>query len=122
METAYLRKRYFVVCKWQNSSEAAHHSLAVHWKSACSCFPSIFLQNGLLSAIPYLVSFILSLLAGQVADFLRYRGILGTGKVRKLMTSTGKHSILRKFVWLTYRNMQLGVVIRERSLYAEAKS
>jgi len=46
-------------------------------------------ENGLLSAMPYLVAFIISLMAGQFADFLRYRGILGTGKVRKLMTGVG---------------------------------
>ena len=40
--------------------------------------------------MPYLVAFIISLMAGQFADFLRYRGILGTGKVRKLMTGVGK--------------------------------
>ena len=40
--------------------------------------------------MPYLVAFIVALMAGQFADFLRYRGILGTGKVRKLMTGIGK--------------------------------
>ena len=48
-------------------------------------------QNGLLSALPYLVAFISALIIGQLADFLRYRGILGTGKVRKLMTSVGRY-------------------------------
>ena len=61
----------------------------------CFCFYKVCLllfctfQNGLLSALPYLVSFIVALLAGQVADFLRYRGMLSTGNVRKLMTGTG---------------------------------
>eukprot|EP00112_Aurelia_sp_Birch-Aquarium-sp1_P022983 Seg668.1 transcript_id=Seg668.1/GoldUCD/mRNA.D3Y31 product=Sialin protein_id=Seg668.1/GoldUCD/D3Y31 len=62
-----------------------------------TCLPSYFKEvlnfpiqeNGLLSALPYLVAFISALVVGQLADFLRYRGILGTGKVRKLMSSIG---------------------------------
>ncbi|XP_065062832.1 sialin-like [Rhopilema esculentum] len=62
-----------------------------------TCLPSYFKEvlnfpikeNGFLSALPYLAAFICSLIVGQFADFLRYRGILSTGKVRKLMTVSG---------------------------------
>ncbi|XP_025084620.1 sialin-like isoform X2 [Pomacea canaliculata] len=43
-------------------------------------------QNGGLSALPYLCESLVSVLAGQVADRLRERGILSTKNTRKLFT------------------------------------
>ena len=43
----------------------------------------------MLSALPYLVMWILINIGGQLADFLRYRKILSTTAVRKLFNTTG---------------------------------
>ena len=47
-------------------------------------------QNGFVSAIPFLLSYIIGVGGGQVADRLRYSNILTTGEVRKVFASGGE--------------------------------
>ena len=47
-------------------------------------------QNGFLSAIPFLLSYIIGVGGGQVADRLRYSHILTTGEVRKVFATAGE--------------------------------
>ena len=47
-------------------------------------------QNGFVSAIPFLLSYIIGVGGGQVADKLRSRNILTTGEVRKVFASGGE--------------------------------
>ena len=47
------------------------------------------LQVGLLSALPHLVMTIMVPLGGQLADFMRTKGVLSTTNVRKLMNCGG---------------------------------
>ena len=46
-------------------------------------------QNGFISAIPFLLSYIIGVSSGQVADWLRYSKILTTGQVRKVFGTGG---------------------------------
>ncbi|XP_022105784.1 sialin-like [Acanthaster planci] len=46
-------------------------------------------ESGFLAAVPYLVFWCIVLGGGQIADFLRMRGILTTTTTRKLFNSTG---------------------------------
>jgi len=62
-----------------------------------TCLPSYFKEvlnftiskNGFVSAIPFLLSYIISVGGGQVADKLRYSHILTTGEVRKVFATGG---------------------------------
>ena len=47
-------------------------------------------QNGFLSAIPFLLMYIITVGGGQVADKLRYSNILTTGEVRKVFATGGE--------------------------------
>jgi len=47
-------------------------------------------QNGFVSAIPFLLSYIIAVGGGQVADKLRYSHILTTGEVRKVFATGGE--------------------------------
>lgn len=49
-------------------------------------------QNGLLSALPYLFTWIANLLVGPVADFLLARNVLSVLLVRKLFTTLGERA------------------------------
>ena len=51
--------------------------------------PFVF-QNGFLSAIPFLLSYVIGVGGGQVADKLRYSHILTTGEVRKVFATGGE--------------------------------
>lgn len=53
----------------------------------CLCF----LQSGILSALPHLVMAIIVPIGGQIADFLRTRGILSTTVVRKVFNCGGMY-------------------------------
>ncbi|KAM6184925.1 sodium-dependent phosphate transport protein 1 [Rhynchocyon petersi] len=46
-------------------------------------------ENGLLSALPYLIAWICGILGGQMADFFSSRNILSLTNVRKLFTTLG---------------------------------
>lgn len=46
-------------------------------------------ENGLISSLPYIAQWIVSASAGQVADFIRSRGILSTTVTRKVFNSVG---------------------------------
>ncbi|XP_014342669.1 sialin [Latimeria chalumnae] len=46
-------------------------------------------ENGFLSALPYLGSWLASILSGQLADFLRARNVFSTCTVRKIFTVLG---------------------------------
>ncbi|KAH9508375.1 hypothetical protein Btru_050943 [Bulinus truncatus] len=46
-------------------------------------------ENGLLSALPYAVCFVMQNTSGLLADFFRGHGYLSTGNARKLFTSIG---------------------------------
>ena len=52
-------------------------------------FLLFLLQNGFVSAIPFLLAFFVSVGGGQVADWLRYSKILTTGEVRKVFGTGG---------------------------------
>lgn len=54
----------------------------------------LFVQNGLLSALPYLGAWMLSTLSGVVADLLIERRVFSVTVVRKLFTLTGKETSL----------------------------
>ncbi|XP_030921665.1 vesicular glutamate transporter 1-like, partial [Geospiza fortis] len=45
---------------------------------------------GLLSALPHLVMTIVVPIGGQIADFLRSRGLMSTTNVRKMMNCGGQ--------------------------------
>ena len=47
-------------------------------------------QNGFVSAIPFLLLYIIGVGGGQVADKLRYSKILTTGEVRKVFATGGE--------------------------------
>nr|XP_036850364.1 sodium-dependent phosphate transport protein 1-like isoform X2 [Manis javanica] len=46
-------------------------------------------QNGLLSAVPYLLAWMIGIIAGETADFLLSRNILSIVIIRKLFTTLG---------------------------------
>lgn len=46
-------------------------------------------ENGFVSALPYILSFIGTVGGGQLADWLRYNRILTTGEARKVFCSAG---------------------------------
>ncbi|KAL9958324.1 hypothetical protein ACROYT_G035326 [Oculina patagonica] len=62
-----------------------------------TCLPSYFKEvlnfsiseNGIVSAIPFIVSYIVGIGGGQLADWLRYNNILTTGEVRKVSGTAG---------------------------------
>ena len=61
--------------------------------TSCVCqtkYVTFVFQNGLLSAIPFLLSYIIGVGGGQVADKLRYSHILTTGEVRKVFATGGE--------------------------------
>lgn len=49
----------------------------------------IFFQNGLLSAVPYLAMWVLSIVFSLTADALRSRKILTTTQTRKVFNTIG---------------------------------
>ena len=49
-------------------------------------------QNGLLSALPYICQAVSGFSAGQIADFIRGKGLLSTTGTRRLMATIGKFS------------------------------
>ena len=50
------------------------------------------LQNGFLSALPYLGCYIGQLSSGIFADYLRSNAILSTLATRRILTTFGKYS------------------------------
>ncbi|XP_074656227.1 sialin-like isoform X5 [Tubulanus polymorphus] len=46
-------------------------------------------KNSFLSAVPYLVFWVLAICSGQIADYLRFKGILSTTTVRKIFNTLG---------------------------------
>lgn len=59
----------------------------------CNIIPStvcVWLQVGILSALPHLVMTIIVPLGGQLADHLRSKNILSTTTVRKIMNCGGE--------------------------------
>jgi len=68
------------------------------WKATYDCqflyvpakYVNFVFQNGFVSAIPFLLSYIISVGGGQVADKLRYSHILTTGEVRKVFATGGE--------------------------------
>ena len=58
------------------------------------CYSSVWhgtlLQNGLLSALPYLVMWLLSFVFSWVSDFLNKKQVISLGTSRKLFNSIGK--------------------------------
>ncbi|XP_064597743.1 sialin-like [Liolophura sinensis] len=46
-------------------------------------------QNGLISALPYAVNFVVSVFSGYLADFLRKKQIFSTTSTRKLLSALG---------------------------------
>ena len=59
----------------------------VDWLSRASAYA---LQNGLLSALPYIGFWLTIVLSGQLADIVRARGWLTTTQTRKVGNSLGK--------------------------------
>ena len=55
-------------------------------------------QNGFVSAIPFLLCYIVGVGGGQVADSLRYSKVLTTGEVRKVFATGGE--FLRLFCYM----------------------
>ena len=51
-------------------------------------------QNGFLSAIPFVLCYILGVGGGQVADWLRYSNILTTTAVRKVFATGGELKVI----------------------------
>ena len=47
-------------------------------------------QNGVLSSLPYLVTWVCNIIAGALADFLRKPNRLRTVHVRKIMVCLGE--------------------------------
>ena len=47
-------------------------------------------QNGFLSAVPFILCYIVGVGGSFVADWLRYRRILPTGEVRKVFSTAGE--------------------------------
>lgn len=47
-------------------------------------------QNGFVSAIPFILCYIIGVGGGQVADWLRYNNYLTTGEVRKVFATGGE--------------------------------
>ena len=64
------------------------------YKCEFLCVPSkictFVFQNGFVSAIPFLLSYIIGVGGGQVADKLRYSNTLTTGEVRKVFATAGE--------------------------------
>ena len=50
-------------------------------------------QNGFVSALPYILSYIGTVGSGQVADWLRFNKILTTGEVRKVFGTAGEFNM-----------------------------
>ena len=60
--------------------------------NSCVCqakYVTFVFQNGFVSAIPFLLLYIIGVGGGQVADKLRYSNILTTGEVRKVFATGG---------------------------------
>jgi hypothetical protein len=56
---------------------------------ANTCLRVAFVQNGFLSAVPYLAYFCVSQIASHLADYLRSHHIINTTHVRKLAMLIG---------------------------------
>ena len=56
-------------------------------------FTHFFLQNGALSAVPYVCTAVMSIIAGHFADCLRSRRILTTTHTRKVFQCIGKYIV-----------------------------
>jgi hypothetical protein len=66
-----------------------------------TCPRMFLLQNGGLSAVPYICMFFSTVIAGQIADLLRSRKILSTTVTRKIFLSFGKYNVGDEgdFIW-----------------------
>ena len=53
-------------------------------------FCSIFLQNGFISALPYVALVLITLVAGQIVDRIRARKIFSITTLRKAQAIIGK--------------------------------
>ena len=61
----------------------------------CTCyFVWLFLQNGGLNAIPYLLRFIMMVGSGYIADYLKVKNCLSVTVVRKIFIVTGMSYLL----------------------------
>jgi len=58
--------------------------------SSLDQFNLVLFQNGLLSAIPFALSYIIGISAGYLADWMRENNILSTGEVRKVFATGGE--------------------------------
>ena len=61
--------------------------------NSCVCqakYVTFVFQNGFVSAIPFLLLYVIGVGGGQVADKLRYSNILTTGEVRKVFATGGE--------------------------------
>ena len=76
---------------WRVSMDETYGSYNRLSDNRCSFIDrSVIFQSGTWSAVPHLVMSIIVPLGGNLADFLRKRGILGTTAVRKIFNCGGK--------------------------------
>lgn len=88
MAPAYSRQLWFL----KDNEEYAFNGVmfsAFHMQFYVVCKLSVYLQNGLFSAIPFIFFWAFINVGGFVADYLRIRG-WKTKTVRKLMLSLGR--------------------------------
>ena len=64
----------------------------------------LFFQNGLLSALPYVVTFVSSFFVGFTADIAMNSGKFSIGTVRKMYNSMSHYGGALAFVMLAYSN------------------
>lgn len=60
----------------------------------CSLVSLLPLQNGVLSAVPYILGALFSCLASVLSDCLRKRNVITITNNRKLFTSLGKYGVV----------------------------
>ena len=65
--------------------------MALRWTSA---EPMFIPQNGLYSAMPYIVSFVVTISGSILADFIISKNVLSITHVRKLFQSMGKYVLI----------------------------
>ncbi|KAK7475888.1 hypothetical protein BaRGS_00032856 [Batillaria attramentaria] len=79
------------------ATAAAHFTNNWGFYSMLTCLPTYMKkilkyniqEDGFLSAVPYAILWVTQTGSGFIADFLRYRGIMTTQNVRKLMNTVG---------------------------------
>ena len=68
-------------------------------------------QNGYLSAVPYLVMFVMIFPVSRLAQELINRGLISTQTQRKLFNSVGSYGAAAGLVWLSFVKCDVALAV-----------